>query len=919
MTPLDIDWLEIKGVRQNNLKNLTLRIPHNKVVAITGVSGSGKSSLAFDTIFAEGQWRFIESLSSYAKLFLEKLNRPDVDEILNIRPAIALEQRNPVKSSRSTVGTVTEIYDLMRLMFARISTPFCPQCGQEVKKWTPTMALHHLVTNHANARAMITFTTQLPLAALREQGFYRLYIDGQIKEMFDGGINVLPDNMKQYEVVVDRVVIRDESRLADSIELAWRYGEGRIKVIIYGGDELHFLQGNTCDRCNTAVPEPTPVLFSFNHPVGACPQCKGFGNILKYDEALIVPDQHLSLAEGAIEPWEKPAFKWWKTQMLDRIAGYGIDINTPFSELVEEQKKVLYDGGKGFYGLNDFFETLESKRYQLHIRVFLSYYRMPLQCPSCMGKKLKSEVLAFRIGGIDIADMNRITIDKLYEFFKAPPITEHQRTVVEEVLRHINSKLDLMIRVGLDYLTLNRQTMTLSGGEFQRINLANQLSSRLAGTLYVLDEPTVGLHSSDNERIARIINELADQGNTIIIVEHDPEIIGASDWVVELGPGGGKNGGQLVFNGTIDDFLKADTVTAKYIRGVFLSADSHYGVQQRSVQSALRLRGATGHNLKGVDLTIPLRSLTVVSGVSGSGKSTLVVETLYNALARHLRHTVPPPMPHDSIEGLENVKDVCLIDQSPIGRNPRSNPATYIKFFDHIRRLFAQQPEAKVFAHDAGYFSFNIAGGRCETCKGEGFQKLQMYFFEDLYVKCQDCNGSRYSPDALKVRYNGLTISECLELTVEEAAEVFSEHPAIIKKLTLIKDIGLGYIKIGQPATTLSGGEAQRLKICAEVGVQTKTGVVYILDEPTIGLHMHDVGALMAILRRLVESDNTVVIIEHNLDVISVADYCVDLGPEGGHRGGTIVFEGTPQALSMHHSSHTGRGLAKRGLVHLTL
>ncbi|MBF0539067.1 MAG: excinuclease ABC subunit A, partial [Nitrospirae bacterium] len=592
---MDIDWLDIKGVRQNNLRDLTLRLPHNKVIAITGVSGSGKSSLAFDTIFAEGQWRFIESLSSYAKLFLEKLNRPSVDEIRNIRPAIALEQRNPVKGSRSTVGTVTEIYDLMRVMFARISTPFCPQCGQEIKKWTPSTVLRQLVERYANARAMITYSTQQPLATIRQQGFVRLYVDGQIKDIFD-----VPEDNDPYEVVVDRVVIRDEPRLADSIELAWRYGNGRMKVIIYDGGEVIFSQGNACERCNITMPAPSPIMFSFNHPVGACPQCKGFGNILKYDEALIVPEPTLSLSQGAIEPWEKPAFKWWKTQMLDGIANCSIDPSTPFNELTPKQKKTLYDGiNKLFYGINDFFETLESKRYQLHIRVFLSYYRMPLQCPSCMGKKLKPEFLAYRVGGLDIAQLNAITIDRLYDFFRTPAISEHQKTVIAEILRHIRSKLELLIRVGLDYLTLNRQTMTLSGGEFQRINLANQLSSHLAGTLYVLDEPTVGLHSSDNERIATIINELANQGNTIIVVEHDPEIIAASDWVVELGPGGGKNGGQLVFNGPLDDFLKADTITARYMHGAGSVSPS---VKPRSPRHTITLKGASGHNLKGVDL-----------------------------------------------------------------------------------------------------------------------------------------------------------------------------------------------------------------------------------------------------------------------------------------------------------------------------
>ncbi|QWR78540.1 excinuclease ABC subunit UvrA [Candidatus Magnetomonas plexicatena] len=897
-------WLEIKGIRQNNLKNIDIKIPHDRVIAITGLSGSGKSSLAFDTIFAEGQWRFIESLSTYAKLFLEKLDKPDIDEAENIRPAIALSQRNPVKGSRSTVGTVTEVYDLLRVVFAKMASPICPSCGSGIVRWDVEKVYEELITNHKDRRAMIMFETGETLTSLKERGFYRIYKDSETVDIFE-----IAEDAERHEVVLDRLIIADDPRLFESLELAWKEGDGKIKIMSPDGDSFTYSDKHSCDSCGRVLPEPMPILFSFNHPVGACPQCKGFGNVLIYDTSLVIPDMSLSLSEGAIEPFEKPGFSWWKSQLLRNAAKNGLDTRKPLQEFSPAEWEILYKGGSGLYGIDDFFEALAEKRYKLHVRVFLSKYRVAEVCPKCKGTRLKEEVLSYKIGGKSLADMNAMTVSELHEFLLTPPLTEHERAVIHEAHRHILAKLAVMIKMGLSYLTLDRQTMTLSGGEYQRVNLANQLSCRLAGTLYVLDEPTVGLHSRDNGRIMEIIKELSALGNTVIVVEHDPEIIAASDWVIELGPGGGKNGGNIVFSGTIADFRNSDTITAKYLSGETQKRKR----LKRTPTGFIEITGAKGHNLNNVNLKIPANTLTVVTGVSGSGKSSLIVETLHRAVAKHLKHSVndEKPLPYDSICGVDKLNGVCLVDQSPIGRTPRSNPATYMKFFDNIRKIFSEQTEAKIHGYTPGFFSFNVKGGRCEHCKGEGFEKLEMYFFEDLYVKCPQCKGMRYSEDALRITYRGLNISGVLGLTVDEALDVFNDDAAVVRKLQLLKDIGLGYLQIGQAATTLSGGEAQRLKICAELGTPGPNGILYVLDEPTIGLHMHDVTALMSFLNRLVNADNTVVVIEHNMDVIRDSDWVIDLGPEGGHEGGSIIFEGTPEELIESKGSHTGESLAK--------
>jgi len=897
---MPFDKLIIKGAKQNNLKNISLELPHDQVIAVTGVSGSGKSSLAFETVFAEGQWRFIESLSTYARLFLEKLDRPEVDSIENVRPAIALEQKNPVRGSRSTVGTLTEMYDYFRILYAKVGTPFCPVCGEEVRSWDPSAVNAELLEHHAERRAMLVFETGEPLDEKR--GFIRLLRDGNAIDFED----LKGDEAPPYEVVLDRLVVRDEPRLGDSVETAFREGEGRMKVVFVDGPTKTYSSGNTCDSCGHELSEPSPILFSFNHPVGACPQCKGFGNILSYDEDLIVPDSHLSLKEGAVEPWDKPAAKWWKKQLLEGAPKSGIDLDRPYNKLTENQRKVIFSGDENFYGVDDFFEELENKRYKLHVRVFLSRYRKGRSCPKCGGKRLNPEALAYKISRRDIAELTELPISDLTKFFDDIDLSSFQKNLVKELLRQIDLKLRFLNRVGLDYLTLSREGKTLSGGEYQRVNLSNQLASRLTGTLYVLDEPTVGLHKRDTDRVSEIMAELAGLGNTVLVVEHDRGVIENAKWVVELGPGGGRLGGEVVFSGPMKKFLKADTVTAEYLRE---EGAGKATMKRRAIKNSIKLAGATGHNLKSVDVEFPLGVLSVVTGVSGSGKSTLCVETLYSALLKDLRFEFASPLAFSSLKGHAGLKAVKLIDQSPIGRSPRSNPVTYLKVFDPIRKVFASTLEARSHGYGPGFFSFNVPGGRCETCKGEGYQRLEMYFFEDLYVQCEDCGGTRYGREALNVRYKGKSIHEVLDMTVDEALGLFADTPQIKSRLELMRDIGLGYLRLGQPATTLSGGEAQRLKLCSELGSGKLTDALYILDEPTVGLHARDVEALLGVISRIVDMGNTVIIIEHNLDVIASADWLVDIGPEGGEKGGKVLYEGPPEGILRKRNSYTGKYL----------
>ncbi|MEW6585788.1 MAG: excinuclease ABC subunit UvrA [Nitrospirota bacterium] len=916
----------IEGARQNNLKNISLSLPHNKVIAVTGLSGSGKSSLAFDTIFAEGQWRFIESLSTYARLFLEKLDRPDVDAIDNIRPAIALEQKNPVRGSRSTVGTLTELYDLFRLLYAKIATPHCPRCGKEIRTWDPSQIRAELVDMHLGEKALILFETDGNPSDLKNRGFQRIWLDNEVADLDSIETSFNPPQ-GYFTVVLDRLLIKDDPRLSDSLEMAWREGKGRLKVAIIredrGTELLSFSSENSCEECGISVPVAYPLLFSFNHPIGACPECKGFGNILRYDEDLIVPVKSLSLADGAVDPWNKPAYRWWKNQLLKNAPGGGLDVRKRYSDLTEKEKALLFKGGAGFYGIDDFFEDLEGRRYKLHVRVFLSRYRKPVVCSQCNGKRLKNVSLAYKLSGLDIADLCVMPVSETVRFFRELDVSPFRRDMAKEILRQIELKLGFLQKVGIHYLSLSREGRTLSGGEYQRVNLANQIGSFLTGILYVLDEPTIGLHARDTEVIANIMTDLSKLGNTVLVVEHDRKIIDSADWIVELGPGGGQNGGEIVFAGPRDEFVRAETLTARYIAGVekieypVRSVDHKQRVKETK---KLFLRGASGNNLKSIDLAIPIGTLTAVTGVSGSGKSSVVVETLYSALAKEFKTEPAFPLPYAKLEGTEHIKGVKLIAHTPIGRSPRSNPVTYLKIFESIRKLFSDEREARTYGYGPGFFSFNVPGGRCETCKGVGYQKMEMYFFEDLYVSCEVCNGKKYRPEALRVVYRGKNIDEVLKMTVDEAVDFFHDTPKIRNKLLLMREIGLGYLRLGQPATTLSGGEAQRLKICAEMmnmpsliqggrkGVQIK-GFLYILDEPTIGLHFKDVEALMSILERLVVSGNTVLIIEHNLDVIRAADWIIDLGPEGGDKGGRIIFAGRPEEIVKSKESYTGRYL----------
>ncbi len=900
--------LIIEGARQNNLKNISLSLPHNKVIAITGVSGSGKSSLAFDTIFAEGQWRFIESLSTYARLFLEKLDRPDVDAILNIRPAIALEQKNPVRGSRSTVGTLTELYELFRLLYSKIATPYCPNCGKEIRKWDSSQIVSELIENHLGEKAIVVFETIEPIESLKTRGFHRVWIDGETVDIAPK----LETRNSKLEVVLDRLIIKDEPRLSDSIEMAWKEGNGKIKVIIIKeankSSVLSFSAENACEECGIELPLPTSLLFSFNHPVGACPECKGFGNTLRYDEDLIIPDKNLSLSKGAVDPWNKPAYRWWRKQLIEKAKKKsGLDINKPYSEFSPEEKNLLFKGTDGFYGIDDFFEDMEGRRYKLHVRVFLSRYRRGFTCPLCKGKRLSKEALAYRLSGLDIAELCQVPVSETVKFFSDIDLSPFKKDISKELLRQIMMKLRFLKMVGLEYLTLDRYGKTLSGGEFQRINLSNQLASLLTGTLYVLDEPTVGLHARDTERIAKIMNELSELGNTVIVVEHDRGIIDSAEWIVELGPGGGHKGGEVIFSGPVSDFMKSDTLTSRYMRGiekVEIPSKSRFPSDK-----VLSVYGAAGNNLKEVDFSIPLKRLSVVTGVSGSGKSSIVVETLCRSLLKKFKSETEPPLPYKKWEGEEYLKGIRLIDQSPIGRSPRSNPVTYLKVFDHIRKLFSEQREAKAYGYGPGFFSFNVPGGRCETCKGEGYELMEMYFFENLYIRCEKCEGRRYKPETLRIRYKDKSISDILNMTVEEAFMLFDDQPNIRSKLGLMMDTGLGYLRLGQPATTLSGGEAQRLKICSEMGMTSKGDYLYVLDEPTVGLHFVDVQALLNILNRLVESGNTVLVIEHNLDIIKAADWIVDLGPEGGEKGGRIIFEGHTREIIKSKESYTGQYL----------
>jgi excinuclease ABC subunit A len=918
--------LRIEGARQNNLKNISLEIPHDRLTVVTGVSGSGKSSLAFDTLFAEAQWRYIESLSTYARLFLDRVDRPDVDRIDRVRPGVALEQKNPVRTARSTVGTATELYDYLRLLYAKIGRVHCPGCGTLAASHSPESIADALLRDRPGARILVAFRMPVSrgvpaaelVATLVRRGFARVRVGEAVFDLSGQPPDDFGD-ATEIQVVLDRVVVDAgrRARLVESVEQALAEGGGQIDVVCLAAagaervvaEVVTFAEALRCPSCGGDVERPQPLLFSFNHPLGACPECKGFGNVLRYDEGLVVPDRTRTLGGGAVEPWTYPSGKWYQRELLKAAKRSGIDLTKPWDTLDEAERKFVYEGDGKFPGINGFFEEVESYRYKLHVRVFLSRYRSQSRCPACAGARLRSPALAVRVADLTIAQFAALTIEDAARVIAELPLTARETVIARDILRMLNAKLSFLLRVGLGYLTLSRQTRTLSGGEAQRINLANQLGSQLVGTLYVLDEPSIGLHARDTMRLADLCRELAQAGNTVVVVEHDRGFIEAADHVVELGPGSGERGGQLVFSGSQEEFRAATrSLTARYLTG---RESIPVPAFRRAGRRRLVLSGAREHNLKDVTLTIPLGTLTVVSGVSGSGKSTLIHDTLYRAVARAFKTEFALPGAYEALLGLEYLKGVRLIDQEPIGRTPRSNPVTYAKAFDEIRKIFAALPRAKALGLTSGSFSFNVEGGRCETCEGDGHQKLEMYFFEDVYVSCPACEGRRYRSDVLQVKYRGRTIADVLAMTVDEAVDFFAAQETLARRLRVLQEVGLGYLRLGQPATTLSGGEAQRLKIAAELGARAGTDMVYVLDEPTTGLHLDDVKKLIAVLNRLVDAGNTVVVVEHHLDVIKCADWIVDLGPEGGEAGGEIVAEGVPEVVAQTPGSYTGKFLAE--------
>jgi excinuclease ABC subunit A len=877
--------------------------------------------------------------------------KPDVDAIRNIPPAIAIVQRNPVKTSRSTVGTTTEVYDFMRLLWAKVGTIVCPDCGRKVEAVAPSQAAAAAVAAHPGARAYVVFpligAKAADLAELPARGFVRVLANGRpvrlgVEEAGEpafalsesalasysesalaapgtsGGTSAHAEPPADLAVIVDRLALSEESRgrLAEAIETAYREGDGVAEVRIVDGERLRVVHDLRCGGCHRRFEEPVPRLFSFNNPFGACPACKGFGNILAYDEKLIVPNPALSLARGAIDPFTKPSLRHWHKRLLAAARSAGVDVTRPWPQLPARERAWVIEGDRtktgkvrrgGYPGALGLFEKLETKRYKLHVRVFLSRYKSQRRCEGCGGGRLRPEAGFVRVGGLDIAAVSRLTVRDARAFFEGLALDAEEAAIARDVRKQIGARLEFMEEVGLSYLTLDRLTKTLSGGEAQRIHLAGQLGARLAGTLYVLDEPSVGLHARDARRLIEILHRLRDNGNTVLVVEHDREIIRAADHVVELGPRAGEQGGEVVWEGSREAFATAGTLTARYLRGE--ERVSPPRARRGGNGKMLVLTGAAEHNLKGAPFRVPLRRFVCVTGVSGSGKSTLVHRTLVGALLRIFNRRVSDIGRFETLQGMEHLKGLVVLDQEPIGRTPRSNPITYLKAFDEIRRLFAQEPSARARGFGPGHFSFNVPGGRCEACAGEGAVVVEMHFLADLYVECQACRGRRFNDATLEVRHRGLDIHETLWLTASEAMSRFADQPKLRRTLALLDEVGLGYLRLGQPATTLSGGEAQRLKIAAELARARARDILYVLDEPTTGLHMDDVNRLLRVLHRLVDAGNTVLVIEHNLDVIRSADHVIDLGPEGGEEGGWIVAEGPPEVVARSEPSFTGRCL----------
>ncbi len=897
--------IKILGARENNLKNINVSIPWHSFTVITGLSGSGKSSLALDTLYAEGLRRYIECLSTYARQFLERVDRPDMDDISGLPPAVAIESRNTVRSSRSTVGTTTEIYDYLRLLFAKIGKTFCPDCGVEVKRRSPEDIAGELIENHKGERTVITFppgNLNLTPAELLSNGFTRILTEGEMTDV--EGMGKIP---KGSEVVLDRLVVdkKSFSRMVDSLELAFEESR-HVNVRIVGGDVLRYSIDLECTSCHKGFGEPSPLLFSFNSPQGACPECKGFGNILGLDPDLVVPNPQKSLSQGAIEPLTKPSLKYEMRKLLKFAEDRGIYTDKPYEKLSEKEKGFVFDGDGGFPGVRGFFRYLEGKNYKMHVRVFLSKYRSAFNCDACGGSRLVKEALWVRVGGKSIAELADLPIDKLKVFFDKIELSEYEKNIAHEILKQINSRIEFLIKVGLEYLTLSRLARTLSGGEAQRVNLACQLGATLTETLYIMDEPSIGLHPRNVDRLISLIKELRDRDNTVVVVEHDFDMIRSADHIVELGPLAGERGGDIVYQGEVKKLLKdsADSLTKRYITGK--AGIETPKKRRKGSGKALTALGVEENNLKNLTVSIPLRTFVCVTGVSGSGKSSLVNDVMYSSLARKFRGDIERVGKYKEIKGTEHLSDVIMLDQNPIGKSSRSNPVTYIKAYDEIRKTMAGTFQSKAKGLSPSHFSFNVPGGRCETCAGEGVQQIEMHFLADVYMTCEECGGKRFKNEVLSIRYKNKNIDEILALTVNEAINFFFEVPALGRKLKILQDVGLGYIRLGQAAPTLSGGEAQRIKIARELGRKGGRDILYILDEPTVGLHAEDVKKLLEVINKLVLAGNTVLVVEHNLDVIKSADYVIDLGPEGGEGGGYVVAEGTPEKIAEAPGSYTG-------------
>ncbi len=927
----------VKGARAHNLKGIDIELPKNKLIVMTGLSGSGKSSLAFDTIYAEGQRRYVESLSAYARQFLGQMDKPDVDTIEGLSPAISIDQKTTSKNPRSTVATVTEIYDYIRLLYARVGKPYCPYHGIEIESQTVQQMVDRILELEERTKIQLLAPVishrkgshEKLIEDIGKKGYVRLRVDDEIVD-----VNEVPqlDKNKNHtiEVVVDRLVVKDgiETRLADSIETALELAEGNLTVDVINGEELKFSENHACPICGFSIGELEPRMFSFNSPFGACPTCDGLGQKLKVDLDLVIPDKNKTLNEGAIEPWEPTSSDFYPTLLKRVCEVYKINMDKPYKKLTDRQKNILMNGSGekeieftftqrngGTRKRKMFFEGVVpniDRRYHEspseYTREMMSKYMTELPCETCHGKRLSKEALSVYVGDYNIGEVVEYSIKNALYYFENLKLSDQDKSIADQILKEIISRLSFLNNVGLEYLTLDRSSGTLSGGEAQRIRLATQIGSRLTGVLYVLDEPSIGLHQRDNDRLINTLKEMRDLGNTLIVVEHDDDTMRAADYLVDVGPGAGNHGGEVVSSGTPNKVMKdKKSLTGQYLSGKKRIEVPEY--RREITDRKIQIKGAKSNNLKNVNVDFPLSVLTVVTGVSGSGKSSLVNEILYKALAQKINKSKVKPGNFDEIKGIDQLDKIIDIDQSPIGRTPRSNPATYTGVFDDIRDVFAQTNEAKIRGYQKGRFSFNVKGGRCEACKGDGIIKIEMHFLPDVYVPCEVCDGKRYNRETLEVTYKGKNIADVLEMTVEEATHFFENIPKIKRKLQTLVDVGLGYITLGQQATTLSGGEAQRVKLASELHKRSTGRSIYILDEPTTGLHVDDISRLLKVLNRIVENGDTVVIIEHNLDVIKTADHIIDLGPEGGEGGGTIIATGTPEEIAQNKESYTGQYL----------